>query len=44
METKVCGRAGYVVEDFRMSLGCGDMWIGVPVRCYTECNIIPSGK
>ena len=21
-----------------MSLGRGDAWIGVPVRCYTECN------
>ena len=37
-ETKVCGGAGYVVEDFRKSLGRGDVWIGVPVRCYTECN------
>ena len=34
--TKVCGWMGYVVEDFRMSHG--DVWIGVPVRCYTECN------
>ena len=41
METKVCGGSGYVVEDFRMSLGRGDMWIGVLVRCYTECNSIP---
>ena len=40
-ETKVCGRVGYVVEDFRMSLGCGDAWIGVLVRCYMECNSIP---
>ena len=31
METKVCGREGYAVEDFRMSLGRGDTWIGVPV-------------
>ena len=31
METKVCGRAGYGVEDFRMSWGCGDVWVGVPV-------------
>ena len=31
MGTKVCGRAGYVVEDFRMSLGREDAWIGVPV-------------
>ena len=38
METKVCGGTGYAVEDFRMSLGCGDTWIGVLVRCYTECN------
>ena len=28
-----------MVEDFRMSLGRGDAWIGVPVRCYTPCNI-----
>ena len=31
METKVCGGAGYAVEDFRMSLGHGDAWVGVPV-------------
>ena len=31
METKVCGRAGYAVEDFRMSLGHGNAWVGVPV-------------
>ena len=37
-ETKVCGGTGYAVEDFRTSLGRGDAWIGVPVRCYTECN------
>ena len=37
-ETKVCGGMGYVVEDFRMSLGSGNAWIGVPVWCYTECN------
>ena len=30
METKV-RRAGYGVEDFRMSLGCGDACAGVPV-------------
>ena len=30
-ETKVCGGAGYVVEDFRMSLGRGDACVGVPV-------------
>ena len=30
-ETKVCGRAGYVVEDLRMSLGHGDAWVRVPV-------------
>ena len=39
METKVCGGTGYAVGDFRTSLGRGDVWIGVPVRCYTECNI-----
>ena len=37
-ETKVCGWMGYMVEDFRTSLGHGDAWIGVPVWCYTECN------
>ena len=29
---------GYTVEDLRMSLGRGDMWIGVPVWCYMECT------
>ena len=37
-ETKVCGGRGYAVGDLRMSLGCGDTWIGVPVRCYMKCN------
>ena len=37
-ETKVCEGTGYAVGDFRTSLGCGNMWIGVPVQCYTECN------
>ena len=37
-ETKVCGGAGYGVEDFRMILGRGDACIGVSVQCYTECN------
>ena len=36
--TKVCGWMGYVVGDLRRSLGHGEVWIGVPVRCYTECN------
>ena len=36
--TKVCEWMGYAVEDLRMSSGCGDVWIGVPVWCYTECN------
>ena len=40
--TKVCGWMGYAVGDLRMSLGHGDVWIGVLVRCYTECNIGPS--
>ena len=31
METKVCGRVGYGVEDFRMSLGRGDVRVRVPV-------------
>ena len=34
--TKVCG--GYAVGDLRTSLGHGEVWIRVPVRCYTECN------
>ena len=38
MKTKVCGGTGYVVEVFRTSLGHGDAWIKVPVRCYMECN------
>ena len=37
-ETKVCGGTGYAVEVFRTSLDHGDAWIGVPVRCYMECN------
>ena len=36
--TKVCGWMGYAVGDLRTSSGHGDMWIGVPVRCYMECN------
>ena len=38
METKVCEGMGYAVEDFRTSSGYGDVWIGVPVRCYMEFN------
>ena len=33
--TKVCGWMGYVVGDLRTSLGYGEVWIGVPVWCYT---------
>ena len=36
--TKVCGWMVYTVADLRTSLGHGDAWIGVPVRCYMECN------
>ena len=36
--TKVCGWMGYVAGDLRTSLGHGDVWIGVPVWYYTECN------
>ena len=36
--TKVCGWMGHAVGDLRTSLGHGDVWIGVPVRCYMECN------
>ena len=38
METKVCGGMRYAVGDFRTSLGRGDVWIGVLVQCYMECN------
>ena len=38
--TKVCGWMGYVVEDLRTSSGRGDVWIGVPVWCYMECNML----
>ena len=37
--TKVCGWMGYAVGDLRTSLGPGEVWIGVLVRCYMECNI-----
>ena len=36
--TEVCGWMGYVVGDLRTSSGHGEVWIGVPVQCYTECN------
>ena len=36
--TKVCGWMGYVVGDLRTSLGPGEVWIGVLVWCYMECN------
>ena len=29
---------GYVVGGLGTSLGHGEVWIGVPVWCYTECN------
>ena len=38
--TKVCGWMGYTVGDLRTSLGHGEVWIGVPVQCYMECNKI----
>ena len=38
--TKVCGWMGYTVGDLRTSSGYGDVWIGVLVRCYTECNTL----
>ena len=28
-----------MVGDLRTSSGCGEVWIGVPVQCYMECNI-----
>ena len=42
--TKVCGWMGYTVEGLRTSLGHGDMWIGVPVQCYMECNTLTVGR
>ena len=36
--TKICGWMGYAVGDLRISLGPGEVWIGVPVQCYTKCN------
>ena len=36
--TKVCGWMGYALGDLRTSSGHGDVWIRVPVQCYTECN------
>ena len=36
--TKVCEWMGYVVGGLGTSLGHGEVWIGVLVRCYTECN------
>ena len=38
--TKACGWMGYVVGDLRTSLGRGEVWIGVPVGCYMECNTV----
>ena len=38
--TKVCGWMGYTVGDLRASLGHGEVWIGVPVWCYTECSTL----
>ena len=36
--TEVCRWMGYAVEDLRVSLGHEEVWIGVPVQCYMECN------
>ena len=36
--TKVCGWMGYAVGDLRTGSGHGEVWIGVLVRCYMECN------
>ena len=36
--TKVCGWMGYTGGDLRTSLGPGEVWIGLPVRCYMVCN------
>ena len=35
-ETKVCGRAGYVVEDLEWAWVVGTR--GSEFQCYTECN------
>ena len=34
--TKVCKWMGYAVGDLRTSLGHGEVWIRVLVRCYTD--------
>ena len=39
--TKVCGWMGYAVGGLGISLGHGEVWIRVPVWCYTLCNPIP---
>ena len=36
--TKVCGWMGYMVGGLGTIWGHGEVWIGVPVQCYTECN------
>ena len=30
----------HAVGDLRVSLGHGEVWIRVPVRCYMECNTV----
>ena len=30
---------GHALGGLRVSLGHREGWIGVPVQCYTECNI-----
>ena len=36
--TKVCGWMGYIAGGLGTSSGHGEVWIGVPVWCHTECN------
>ena len=36
--TKVYGWMGYTVGGLGTSSGHGEVWIRVPMRCYTECN------
>ena len=36
--TKLCGWMGYAVGGLGTSSDHGEVWMGVPVWCYTKCN------
>ena len=42
--TKVCEWMGYAIGDLRTSSGYGEVWIGVLVWCYMECNSIRNSE